>query len=207
MAKDNIPAKPDQRREDPSRFVEAPTNAAPATEALDLEEQQDEAEKRSAERAKKQESLRKELDSAQERAGKARAEAEEARAKVEQASKPRELVEAEEVERRADDEAAKVADVRRQLWGTVSEEDTTVSEAKALAAPLVGATRSAGDHMAQKFGNDPENPKTAPGVDPNDKSVRLQRITPDSPTPVYTSVSKEMAGDFLRAGWSYADPI
>lgn len=206
MAKDNTPAKPDQRSEDPSRLVEAPNNAAPADEVSNLKEQRAEQDKRDAERAKRQASLRKELESAEERHGQARAAAEEARAKVDQANKPRELLEAEEADRRADDEAAKAADVRRQLWGAVAEEDTTVVEAKVLAAPLVGAMKPAGDHMAQKFGNDPENPKLAPGVDPNDKSVRLQRITPDSPTPVYTSVAEKMVGDYLRAGWSLAEP-
>lgn len=108
--------------------------------------------------------------------------------------------EAAKAEREADDARAQLAEAERQERG--SDELATVETAK-ITGPLDPAM-PAGDHMAQKFGNDPENPHIAKGehADPEKATVRLKRITPDVPEgPVKTVVHPEMVGDYLRAGW------
>lgn len=80
----------------------------------------------------------------------------------------------------------------------------TVAQAKVVA--VVDPGTSAGDWRAQKFGNDPSNPQMAPGIKPDENHVKLSRKTPDLPGDgmAYTSVPKEMAGDYERAGWNRA---
>lgn len=76
----------------------------------------------------------------------------------------------------------------------------TVYGAKVLA--IVPPETLAGDHMAQNFGNDPENPKTAGNLQ-GDGKVRMSRITPDVPNgPVVIEVHPDMVGDYARAGWN-----
>ena|SRR5215207_884085 len=116
--------------------------------------------------------------------------------------KPKELLEADKLEREANDLVARQLAEEQEKRGPVKA--TTVAEAKFAAAPLVGGDRNAGDHYAQKFGNDPRNPKLAPGVDPNDNTVLLSRKTPDSPNLDYTLVNPVMVGDYERAGWNRA---
>ena len=78
----------------------------------------------------------------------------------------------------------------------------TVAQAKVLA--VVDGATSAGDNRAQKFGNDPANPKLADGIDPTTNLVKLSRKTPDmvGDGMAYTEVPKEMVGDYERAGWN-----
>lgn len=86
-----------------------------------------------------------------------------------------------------------------------SAEPTTSVEAGTLA--VVPADTPAGDHFAQKFGNDPANPKPAPDLDPDAATVRMSRVTPDHPEgPVFTDVHPDMVGDYARAGWNKVDP-
>ena len=76
----------------------------------------------------------------------------------------------------------------------------TASEARVLA--VVAPETLAGDHMAQNFGNDPENPKDAAGLK-GDAKVRMSRVTPDVPNgPVIIEVHPDMVGDYARAGWN-----
>lgn len=81
----------------------------------------------------------------------------------------------------------------------------TVADAGTLA--VVPPELKASDHFAQKFGNDPENPKLAPGVQPDKDLVLLYRITPDVPGRVYAEVPEKMVGDYERAGWNRSQPL
>lgn len=106
------------------------------------------------------------------------------------------------------DAKAKADDARSQHWDLTGAADAanakpmTVFEAKVVA--VVDPSVSAGDNRAQKFGNDPANPALAPGIDPAANHVKLSRKTPDLPGDgmAYTSVPKEMVGDYERAGWN-----
>ena len=71
-----------------------------------------------------------------------------------------------------------------------------------------------GSHYNQKFGNLPENPKTAPGLpdpdheDLDDKnSTQLAHKTNNLPGvgSAFIRVHNDMVGDYLRAGWHIAD--
>jgi hypothetical protein len=116
--------------------------------------------------------------------------------------KPKELLEADQLEREAYDVVARQAAEDAEKTGKIR--GSTAAEAKMAAAPLVGADVSAGDHFAQKFGNDPRNPKLAPGLNPANATVLVSRKTPDHPNLVYTLVNPEMVGDYERAGWNRA---
>lgn len=109
---------------------------------------------------------------------------------------------AKDAEQKADDLHAKVqAEAGADNANT---EATTSVEAGTLA--VVDPSTPAGDHFAQKFGNDPANPKPAPGLDPKAATVRMSRVTPDHPDgPVFTDVNPEMVGDYARAGWNKVD--
>lgn len=78
----------------------------------------------------------------------------------------------------------------------------SVDSAKVL-APVPG-DMSAGDHMAQKFGNDPANPKPGPHMSsaPESATVRITRKSPDHAELIETMVHPDMVGDYLRAGWN-----
>jgi len=116
--------------------------------------------------------------------------------------KSKEQLEAEKLEREANDAIAKQAAEDAEARGNIR--GTTVAEAKMAAAPLVGADVLASDHYAQKFGNDPRNPKLAPGLNPANATVTVSRKTPDHPDLVYAQVNPEMVGDYERAGWNRA---
>ena len=92
----------------------------------------------------------------------------------------------------------------------------TAGEAKVLTT-VADAEAPAGHHLAQKFGNDPANPKPADGMETHVadedgklveiedvKTVTLSRKTPDHPDLVYTTCHEGMVGDMLRAGWNVA---
>jgi hypothetical protein len=116
--------------------------------------------------------------------------------------KSKEQLEADKLEREANDAIARQANEDAEARGEIR--GTTVAEAKMAAAPLVGADVLASDHYAQKFGNDPRNPKLAPGLSPDNATVMLSRKTPDHPDLVYALVNPEMVGDYERAGWNRA---
>lgn len=110
---------------------------------------------------------------------------------------------AREAEQKADDLHAKV--VAESNADAASADATTSVDAGTLA--VVDPSTPAGDHLAQKFGNDPANPKLAPGLDPEVATVRMSRVTPDHPEgPVFCDVHPEMVGDYARAGWNKVDP-
>lgn len=103
---------------------------------------------------------------------------------------------------KADDARAKAAEAgREEVTGDTEAHDANVLGTK------VDPDMSVGEHMAQKFGNDPANPKYAAKVSTAEEAqtIRLYRVTPDSPTPVYTFVAPEMVGDYMRAGWNRSD--
>jgi hypothetical protein len=82
---------------------------------------------------------------------------------------------------------------------------TTAKEGK-LASAVTAPKQDMGEHTAQKFGNDPENPQPAPGLKDVDKDalVELHMTTSDNPDPAnpkVTRVHPDMVGDYLRAGW------
>jgi hypothetical protein len=116
--------------------------------------------------------------------------------------KSKEQLEADKLEREANDAIARQAAEDAEARGGIK--GTTVAEAKMAAAPLVGSDVLASDHFAQKFGNDPRNPKLAPGLNPAEATVLLSRKTPDHPDLVYAMVNPEMVGDYERAGWNRA---
>ena len=111
-------------------------------------------------------------------------------------------------EREAEDAEAKAARARSETVAAEAEKNKvpdamTVVEARMLvpSADDVGA----GDHLAQKFGNYPENPAPAKAehADPALCTVPLHMTVPDSPLGRRTTkVHPEMVGDYLRAGWS-----
>lgn len=100
--------------------------------------------------------------------------------------------------RKADDLRAKA----QEKMSSGKQLDHSVADAGVLA--VVPPTLKAGDHFAQKFGNDPENPRLADGIKADENLVQLSRVTPDVPGRVFTSVPKEMVGDYERAGWNRA---
>jgi hypothetical protein len=137
-------------------------------------------------------------------ASKLQTEAAEARAKAIAGKQTPEEQAATDAEKRADEAAAKAAEAER--LAQVNAVPATAGDARVLAPP--DPAMPAGHHMAQKFGNDPANPKSAKGEhdDPELKTVRLVRQSPDRPELIRTSCHPEMEGDYLRAGWSL-DPV
>lgn len=73
------------------------------------------------------------------------------------------------------------------------------------------ADKNVGDHYAQRFANAPENPKLAPGLDPDLPEDKLEKLVlsdsdhPDPLNPKVTFVHPEMVGDYIRAGWRRPD--
>lgn len=142
-----------------------------------------------------------EADKARDMALKADAKAVDAKVKAEDAQKSSEQRDAEKASAEADRAHAKAAEAEA---ATVSAEPMTVTEARVHAK--VDPEMGAGDHLAQQFSNDPANPKPARAdqADPALCTVKLSRVTPDSPVPVYTVCHPDMVGDYLRAGWNQA---
>lgn len=129
----------------------------------------------------------------------AQIEAEKARREAEDKRTPEEKA-ADEKVRHADDLRAKAAEAMSAESGKAKE--PTVADVGVL-APVDGKLKSA-DHFAQKFGNDPENPKLMPGIKPDEDLVRVTRVTPDVPGEVFAMVPRAMVGDYERAGWNRA---
>lgn len=102
------------------------------------------------------------------------------------------------VQQEADDAAAKAAEARRAAG---RENPRTVADAR-VAAP-VDPNLPAGHHRAQKFGNDPANPKGYKGEhdDPEKQTVRMTLRSPDTAEPRETFVHPDMVGNYARAGW------
>lgn len=86
-----------------------------------------------------------------------------------------------------------------------NQEATTALDAKSPAA-LADPDKDVGDHYAQKFANQPENPKPAPHLKEvaDEDKVRMELTDSDHPDPAnpkVTYVHPDMVGDYLRAGW------
>lgn len=130
----------------------------------------------------------------------AEAKAIEAQSKAVDAAKSPEQRKADKALAEADDARAKAAE--EAAAANAAPDRMTVAEARVMAP--VPPDMGAGDHYAQQFTNDPENPHIARGehADPEKADVRLSRVMPDHPQGVVTTVvHPEMAGDYLRAGW------
>lgn len=140
------------------------------------------------------------VEKAQASAADARAKAVDAQAKADEAKKSPEQRKADEARATADKAAAEAAEIEA---AATPDDPMSAAEAKVM-SPHVHEDMAAGDHFAQKFGNDPANPKPADGdhTDPDKCTVKLTRVTPDLSTPAVTMVHPDMAGDYLRAGWS-----
>lgn len=169
----------------------AKTVAADAAEekkrAVELEKHQLEVEKARAEHAK------------------LAAKAAEDRAAAEHGKLTPEQVKANESHQKADDAAAKVAESERSA-ATFAAREHTIEGANVLGYgkhPDLPASH----HLAQKFGNDPANPRPKAGMPEvtDNGMVRLQRTTPDNSTPVYATCHPDLLGDYMRAGWSRDD--
>jgi hypothetical protein len=150
-------------------------------------------------KAKKEEAAKLQTEAA-----KLRADAAEARAKADASKQSPEEQAAVEAERKATEAQAKADEAERHAEVAVA--PMTAGDAKVLAP--VDPAMPAGHHLAQKFGNDPANPKGSKPEhdDPELKTVRLVRQSPDPRALIRTSCHPEMEGDYLRAGWSL-DPV
>ena len=124
----------------------------------------------------------------------------EAQAKANDATKTKEQLAADKAKADADDAKAKLAE--SEAVEAAPEGVSMAGDAKIMAP--IPDDMPAGEHMAQKFGNDPANPQPLPGTDDEEgKTVDLYRITPDVPGgPVTIKVHPDMVGNYLRAGWS-----
>lgn len=131
------------------------------------------------------------------------AKATEAQAKADAPEKSPEQRKADDLAAKADDAKAKAAELNNTAG---ADGDTTVADAKVLVPLGTDPELPVGDYRAVKRGNDPANPAYAPGVSthPDDQTVRLVRVTADSPEPIYTWVHPDMVGNYLRAGWGRA---
>jgi dTMP kinase len=111
-------------------------------------------------------------------------------------------------QKKADEALQKADDARAEAAEAAAKDDaakavpTTATEAGVLA--IVPAGTMAGDHVAQKFGNDPANPKPAPGVDMTANLVKLVIQKPEPEGKIYCEVPEKMVGDYERAGWNRA---
>lgn len=144
------------------------------------------------------------MNEANKKASLAHQEAEEARRNAEHSKLTPEQKKVRDADQEADDARAQAAQATREA----EQHDAVATMAD---ANTMGFGRhpdlSAGHHLAQKFGNDPANPRPKAGLPEvtDNGMVRLQRTTPDKSTPVYTMVHPEMVGDYLRAGWNKSD--
>lgn len=145
----------------------------------------------------------KDADKARSDAAALAAKAEEAKAKAAEDAKTPEQKKIEKLNQDADDARAKAEQADREAHD--GKALSTALDAKVLAP--IDPSMSAGHHMAQKFGNDPANPKGfKPEFDlPENKTVRLSRVSPDSKEPIRTTCHPEMVGDYVRAGWNKDD--
>lgn len=140
------------------------------------------------------------VEAAERKAREAAVKAGEASQEAKDAKRSPEEKKAAEAVAKADEARAKAQELA-QIEADKGKVPTTASEAGVLA--MLEPDILAGDHAAQKKGNDPANPQMAPGIDENGPKVKLSRKTPDVPGGlVYAEVPKEMAGDYERAGWN-----
>jgi hypothetical protein len=128
------------------------------------------------------------------------AKATEAQQKADEPEKTPEQKKADDAAAKADDAKAKAAELSNDGG---ADGDTSVADAKVLMPPGTDPEMPAGDYRAVKRGNDPSNPEYPPHIsqDEKDQTVKLSRITRDSPEPIYTWVHPDMVGNYLRAGW------
>jgi hypothetical protein len=98
---------------------------------------------------------------------------------------------------KADDLAAKV---QEQKGNDERSADATLAGDVSVIDPKLPA----GDHDAQVFGNVPQNPAPAPGLDPAVDTVRMVNDKPDG-SQAFADVHPEMTGDYARAGWRLAE--
>lgn len=124
----------------------------------------------------------------------------EAQQKANEPEKTADQKKADALAAKADDARAKAAELGGRSGSTI---DTTVADAKVALHIGADPAMPAGSYDAVKRGNDPSNPKYAPGIsmEPEDQTVRLSRVTKDSVEPIYTWVHPDMVGDYVRAGW------
>lgn len=136
-------------------------------------------------------------------ANKAQADALEAQKKADAAAvdKTPEQVKADEAAKKADDLRA-AAHEAAAAEADAKAVPSTATDAGVLA--IVPAGTMAGDHVAQKFGNDPANPKPAPGVDMTANLVKMVIQKPEPEGKIYCEVPEAMVGDYSRAGWNRA---
>ena len=134
----------------------------------------------------------------------AQARAIDAQTKANEAKKSDEQREADKARAEADKARAVAAEADASLVPT---EPMSAIEAKII-SPHVTDEMGAGDHLAQKFSNQPANPHIAKAehADPELCTVKLTMVKSDGlGVPVVTTVHPDMVGDYLRAGWSQGD--
>ena len=80
--------------------------------------------------------------------------------------------------------------------------DETKPDSKAVDVGVRDTEIAYGDHMNQKFGNTPANPKHAPGTE-NEETVLMGHKTNniEGVGTAFKNVPKSMVGDYARAGW------
>jgi len=143
---------------------------------------------------------RTEAEKANDEALRLRQQAVQAHEKADEPEKTPEQRKAEELDAKADDARARAHALRPEGG---ADGDTTVADAHVLVPAGLDPETPAGAYDAVKRGNDPSNPKYAPGVSMADEhqTVKLERVSRDSKEPVYTWVHPDMVGDYIRAGW------
>lgn len=98
---------------------------------------------------------------------------------------------------KADDLAAKAQEER-------GNDERSADATLAGDVSVIDPKLPAGDHDAQVFGNVPQNPAPAPGLDPEVATVRMVNDKPDG-SQAFADVHPEMTGDYARAGWRLAE--
>ncbi len=144
------------------------------------------------------------VDKAKTEAQAAQAKAIDAQTKADEAKKSDEQKTADKAKADADTARAKAAEAEMSL---TPKEPMTAVEAKVISPHDLNNDMSAGDHLAQQFSNQPENPQIAKAEhgDPDLCTVKLSMIKADGlGKPVFMMAHPEMVGDYLRAGWAKA---
>ncbi len=133
----------------------------------------------------------------------AAAKAIDAQSKADAATKSKEQQDADKAAAEADKARRAAAEKEASLVPT---EPMTAVEAKVI-SPHVTDDMGAGDHLAQKFSNQPANPQIAKPehADPDLCTVKLTMAKADGlGAPAITMVHPDLVGDYLRAGWDRA---
>jgi hypothetical protein len=105
---------------------------------------------------------------------------------------------------KADDAAQKADDLLARAQEEKAIDERTADETLAGEVNVIDPKLPAGDHDAQVFGNVPQNPAPAPGLDPAVETVRMVNDKPDG-SQAFADVHPEMTGDYTRAGWRLAE--